>query len=106
MSQTLVGRGSYRIELSATIRKATRNEPFVLLGVFPRVDSELPLPTRRRWRLLEAGAPWLRHAFSRMLGLGRPSAQGAQSPQAWIRSDPLLLGGDGEIHLDRLSCRA
>ena len=27
-----------------------------------------------------------------MLGQGRPSAQGAQSPQACIRSDPLLLG--------------
>ncbi|WP_255568290.1 hypothetical protein [Salinarchaeum sp. IM2453] len=38
--------------------------------------------------------------------MGRRSAQGAQSPEAWIRSDPLLLGGDGEIHLDRLSCRA
>ncbi|QZA87475.1 hypothetical protein K0C01_06505 [Salinarchaeum sp. IM2453] len=41
-----------------------------------------------------------------MVGLRRQSAQGAQSPEAWIRSVPLLLGGDGEIHLDRLSCRA
>jgi len=57
-------------------------------------------------RSLRVGLPRSATRFFTDGRLRRQSAQGAQSPEAWIRSVPLLLDGDDMSCLDRLSCRA